>query len=213
MLQAHWIALLVLPASLVLASTDERRTLPPCSPAHSAPTPPGEVVRLFELHKDRHPENILVVHTYADAACRLIGSMKEKGRLVDMYWRMNAGTAAECYKPTHPMIKFTTLKTLKVTALSPDKAKLKIDITLLDRLRHDLPTREAEVALASAGGSCTAEVVLPLGRAERAARLRIQEISAKGKYRMGVPHKALDRLALKGVDAAGKPLRVVFYGK
>lgn len=207
------LGLLVLLAPFGRAAADERAALRPCSKAQAAPAPPGEVVRLFELRKDRNPENVLVIHTYADSRCRLIGSMKDKGRLIDMYWRMRAGSPDECYKPTHPAIKSVTLKTLEVKSLSPDRTKLSIDIPLLDRVRHDLPSREAEVALAPAGFGCAASVDLPLGPDMNAAVLRIQAIAAKGRYWRGIPRKAVEELELKGVDASGRPVRAVFSGK
>ncbi len=207
------IALCVWLATPGRAVSDERKALPPCSKDAPAPASPGEVVRLFELHKDRNPENVLVVHTYAGAGCKLIGSMSDKGRLVDMYWRMNAGTPKECYKPTHSMIKSETLKTLDVTSLSADKTKIKIDIKQLDQLKHDLPSREAEVALSDGADGCEAEVLIPLGKAEGGAVLRIKEIDAKGKYRLGVPRREIEELELKGVDAADKPVRAVFHDK
>lgn len=207
------IALSVLHFPLSLAAADERAVLRPCSRVKAAPPPPGEVVRLFELRKDRNPENILEIHTYADSACHLIGSMKDKGRLIDMYWRMRAGSPDECYKPTHRRIKSETLKTLVVKSLSADETTLKIDITKLDQVRHDLPSREADVVLAPSGSGCKAAVNLTLGPKDGGALLSIQEIKAKGKYRLGVPLKAIKALELKGVDAAGKPVRAEFLGK
>jgi hypothetical protein len=206
------LALLMLTSPLARAA-DARTTMRPCSKSQEAPPVPGQVVPLFELHKDRNPANVLVVHTYADSQCRMIGSMKDKGRLVDMYWRMNAGTKDECYKPTHPMIKSETLKTLDVKSLAADKRTLKIDITQLDRVRNDLPSREAEVALAPSGSRCEAAVKLPLGPKENNAELRIQQIRAVGKYRLGIPRRAVSELELRGVDAANKPVSAVFPGK
>jgi hypothetical protein len=207
------IALVVLHSPLGLATADERALLRPCSRDKAPPPPPGEVVRLFELRKDRNPENVLVIHTYADSACHLIGSMNDKGRLVDMYWRMRAGSVDECYKPTDRRIKSETLKTLKVKSLSADETKLTIDFTLLDLARHDLPSREAEVVLAPSGSGCKAVVNLTLGPKDGGALLSVQEIKAKGKYRLGVPLKAIKSLELEGVDAAGKPVSAAFRGK
>jgi hypothetical protein len=210
---AVWIALAVLLAAPAgAARVDERTQLPPCSDDKAVPRPPGEVVRLFELHKDRNPENVLVIHTYADSRCRLIGSMRDKERLIDMYWRMNDGSAKACYKPTHPKIKSETLKSLKVTSLSPDKKTFTIDITQLDQLQHDLPSSEVVVALAPAGSGCRAEARLPLASSGGKV-LRIQEIEAKGKYEMGVPRRGVKEIELKGVDSAKKHVRVVYRSK
>jgi len=213
MSSAFWIALAVLLAAPAgAARVDERTQLPPCSDDKAVPRPPGEVVRLFELHKDRHPENVLVIHTYADSGCRLIGSMRDKERLIDMYWRMNDGSPKACYKPTHPKIKSETLKALKVTSLSPDQKTFTIDITELDQLQHDLPSSEAVVALARAGSGCRAEARLPLGSGGGKV-LRIQEIEAKGKYELGVPRRGVKEIELKGVDSAKKHVRVVYRSK
>src|SRR5262245_43367317 len=111
-------------AWLFLASgalTDERLRLPPCSREMVPPPSPGRVVRLFELHKDYHPQNVLVIYTYADSRCRVVGSARNKSRLVDMYWRMSAGSSDECYKPTHPRIKSETLESLDVRSVSADR--------------------------------------------------------------------------------------------
>src|SRR5581483_9713160 len=210
---ALWIALAVLLAAPAgAAPVDERTRLRPCSDDKAVPRPPGEVVRLFELHKDRHPENVLVIHTYADSGCRLIGSMRDKGRLIDMYWRMHDGSPKECYKPTHPKIKSETLKALEVKSMSPDKRKFTIDITQLDQLKHDSASSEAVVALAPAGAGCLAEARLPFGSGGGKV-LRIQEIDAKGKYELGVPRRGVKEIKLKGVDSAKKPVRLVYRSK
>ena len=185
--------------------------LPPCSKSQAAPA--AGLVPLFELHKDRNPENVIVVHTYADTSCRLAASIEDKRKLVDMYWRMNAGTPRECWKPVNPEIKSETLKSLEVQSLAPDRRTLRIDIKALDRVHSDLPSRVAEVALTATGSRCAAAVRLPLGPAEHGAVLRIREIRAKGTYRLGVPRKALSELELSGVDAHERPVRAVFRGK
>jgi hypothetical protein len=204
----------LLSAWLILASAavsvDERTRVPPCSPDEPVPPSPGSVVRLFELHKDHNPQNVLVVYTYADPRCRLIGSSAEKQRLVDMYWRMNARSSRECYKPTHPRIKSETLETLRVTSLSADRRSLRLDITPLDRLEHDLPTREAEIALEPGNGSCKAEVRLPL---ESGAVMRIREINARGEPPMGVPVRRIEGLELVGLDDEDRAIRRVYRSK
>lgn len=203
--------LLVLSAG-ALAPADERAALPPCAADRPVPPPPGRVVRLFELHKDHNPENVLVVHTYADARCRLVGGMKDKGVLVDMYWRMKDGSPDRCYKPAHPRIKSETLETLDVKALSADKKALTIDVAPLDGLAHDLPSREMRVSLVPTGSGCAAEARLALG-APGGAVLLVRELKAKGKYRLGVPTRGVSELELKGVDAAGKALSRVYRSK
>lgn len=205
------IALCLLLAAPCAAAPDERAQLKPCSEDKKVPAPPGEVVRLFELHKDKNPDNVLVIHTYADDSCRLVGGMQNKGELVDMYWRMNDGKPGECYKPTHPRIKSETLKTLDVKSLSSDKKKLVIDITQLDQLEHDLPSRDAEITVAKKDAGCRAEARLPLS--ENGEALRLRELNAKGKYRMGIPRREIESLELKGVDSAGKPVKRLYKEK
>jgi hypothetical protein len=200
-------------ACLVLASTgvlDQRTRLPPFSPAHDVPAPPGEVVRLFELHKDRNPQNVLVVYTYADSRCQLIGDHGEEDPLVDMYWRMNARSPDECYKPTHPRIKSETLESLRVTSISEDRHNLRLEIVPLDELEHDLPTREAEISLERAPEGCRAEVRLPLGAGEW---IRIREINARGQYRMGVPVRGVEDLELVGLDRHNRSIRRVYHSR
>ncbi|UPT74675.1 MAG: hypothetical protein M0D55_02815 [Elusimicrobiota bacterium] len=206
-------ALLLSALAASAAPRDERAALKPCSADYKIPEAPGEVVRLFELHKDKNPQNVLIVHTYADSSCKLVGDVKDKGSLVDMYWRMNSGTDKECYKPTHPRIKSETWKSLEVKGMTPDNAGLKIDLTQLDMLEHDLPTREAEVGLTKDADGCDATVVLPMGEKGGGGVLRIEEMSAKGKYRMGVPRREIESLELKGVDAANRPKSVVYKEK
>lgn len=207
------LALLILPLAASAAPRDERREVPPCSKEYKVPKAPGEVVRLFELHKDKNPQNVLIVHTYADSSCRLVGDADKKDSLVDMYWRMNAGTDKECYKPTHPRIKAETWKTLDVKGVTPDHAGLKIDITQLEKLENDLPSRVAEVGLEKGGDGCTAEVALPMGAKEGGGVLRIERIDAEGKYTMGVPRRDVESLELKGESADGKPRSAKFESK
>ena len=192
---------------------DERAALPPCSKDSPAPIPPGALVRLFDLRKDHNPQNVLVIHTYADAQCRFIGSMDEKKRLVDMYWRMNDGTPQECYKPTHPEIKSETLKTLLVKSLSEDRTKLRLEITQLKQLNNDLPSREAEVDLAHDGTACTAKMYLQLGPKENNKRLQILGIGAKGKYILDIPTKGIKQLELSGYDDQTNSVHAVFRAK
>jgi hypothetical protein len=205
------LALLLMLAVPCAAAPDERAQLKPCSEEKKVPKAPGEVVRLFELHKDKNPDNVLVIHTYADDSCKLVGSMENKGKLVDMYWRMNDGKSDECYKPTHSKIKSETLKTLDVKSLSADKKKLVIDITQLDQLEHDLPSRNAEITVSKKGDGCGAEAKLPMSR--NGDVLSLQEINAKGKYRMGIPRREIESLELKGVDSSGKPAKRLFKEK
>lgn len=207
------LALLLLPLAALAAPRDERREIPPCSKEYKVPKAPGEVVRLLELHKDKNPQNVLIVHTYADSSCRLAGSTEDKASLVDMYWRMNAGTDKECYKPTHPKIKSETWKTLEVKGVTPDHAGLKIDITQLEKLEHDLPTSVAEVGLEKGGEGCTAEVVLPMGAKEGGGVLRIDRIDAEGKYTMGVPRREVESLWLKGHAGDGEAKGAKFESK
>jgi len=191
---------------------DERTQLPPCSADRTAPRPPGAVVRLFELHKDHNPQNVLVVHTYADSRCRAIGDLAHKELLVDMYWQMDAGSPGACYKPTDPRIKAETLKTLDVTSLSADRTKFTIDITPLDRLEHDLPTREAEINLRRSASGCEAEARLPLD-ARAGSVLRLFEINAKGEYVLGVPRIGVQSLELVGRDEHGQSVRRVYRSR
>ena len=188
---------------------DERRRIPVCAAAQAVPPAPGGVVRLFELHKDRNPQNVLVIHTYADARCRLIGSPGGKQGLVDMYWRMNAGSPAECYKPTHPTIKSETWKTLEVTSLSTDRRQLRIEVTPLDQLEHDLPTREVEIALVSGDTGCSAEVRLPLGSR---ATMRLREIHAEASARV-IPVRRIEALELVGLDEHDRSIRRRYRSK
>jgi hypothetical protein len=162
-------------------------------------------VRLFELHKDRNPQNVLVIHTYADARCQLIGTPESKERLVDMYWRMDDGSPDECYKPTDPRIKSETLRSLDVKPLSADRRRFRIEITQLDQLDHDLPTRELEVTLERADAACRADARLPLDSAA-ATVLHLRRINARGEYALGVPLRTVEELELVGVDGDGKPL-------
>lgn len=207
------IGLLLLPLAASAAPRDERREVPPCSKEYEVPKAPGEVVRLLELHKDKNPRNVLIVHTYADSSCRLVGDAKDKASLVDMYWRMNSGTDEECYKPTHPRIKSETWKTLDVKGVAPGRAGLKIDITQLEKLENDLPSRVAEVGLEKAGDGCEADVSLPMGAKEGGGILRIERIDAEGKYVMGVPKRDVESLELKGRTADGKPRSAKFESK
>jgi hypothetical protein len=195
---------------LVAAIADERTAVPPCSRDKEVPRPPGQVVRLFELHKNRNPENVLVIYTYADEACRLIGSGEHKERLVDMYWRMKARSPDECYKPTHPKIKSETLEALAVKSLSADRRTFVIDITPLDELDHDLPTREAQVTLRQAASGCEATVEIPL---EPGSVLRVQEIHARADAALALPRRSLDELELVGRDADGRPIRRVYHSR
>jgi hypothetical protein len=199
--------------SVALASVaDERTELPPCRPDRTVPQPPGTVVRLFEIHKDRNPQNVLVVHTYADASCRLIGSLEHEKLLVDMYWRMDARSPNACYKPTHPRIKAETLEMLAVKSISPDRTRFTIDITPLDRLEHDLPTRVAEVELHRVGSGCQAETRLPLDPRDGGA-LHLFEINAQGQYVLGVPRMGVRTLELVGTDEDDRPVRRVYRSR
>jgi hypothetical protein len=209
------------PAALILslallsvggAVVDERTQLPACSPERTPPRPPGAVLRLFELHKDRNPQNVLVIHTYADASCRLIGSVERKERLVDMYWRMDADAPGACYKPTDPRIKSETLRSLDVKSLSSDRRRFRLEITQLDQLDHDLPTRELEITLERTDSGCRAEARLPLD-ASGGAVLRLRKINARGEYALGVPLRTVEELELVGVDADGKPLRRRYHSQ
>ncbi len=210
MTMKNHLALFVMLAVPCAAAPDERAQLKPCSEEKKVPKAPGEVVRLFELHKDKNPDNVLVIHTYADDSCKLVGSMDKKSQLVDMYWRMNDGKPDECYKPTHSKIKSETLKTLDVKSLSADKKKLVIDITQLDQLQHDLPSRNAEITVSKKGDGCGAEAKLPLAGG---SAMSLQELNAKGKYRMGIPKREIKSLELKGVDTAGKPVQRLYKEK
>lgn len=194
------------------APTDERSQVPPCSSDRTVPPSPGEVVRLLELHKDLNPENVLVVYTYADSRCRLIGSVEESERLVDMYWRMNARSPEECYKPTHPMIKSETLQSLAVRSLSADRKSFRIEITQLDQVENDLPTREVEILLERAGSVCKAEVRLPLESRDGAV-MRLQQINAKGEYELGIPRRALKELELVGIDGQNRRIRRIYRSR
>jgi hypothetical protein len=200
---------LVLLFSVGAVPLDERRLIPVCAAEHTVPPAPGSVVRLFELHKDRNPQNVLVIHTYADARCRLIGSPGGDQRLVDMYWRMNAGSPAECYKPTHPTIKSETWKTLEVTSLSADRRELRIEITPLDQLEHDLPTREVEIALVPSDSGCSAEVRLPLGSR---ATMRLREIHAEASAQL-IPVRRIEALELVGLDERDRSIRRRYRAK
>ena len=202
-----------LPLLVIALAASARAATPKCSGAGEMPAAHGHAVRLFEVRKDKNPQNVLVLETYADDSCRLVGGAKDKSELIGMHWRMAAGTAQECVKPTHPRIQSETLKTLKVTSLSSDRRTLKIDITQLDKLKHDLPSREAEVTLSGTGGRCAATVAMPLGKAEGGGTLKLTGLDAKGKYRMGVPRKEVKELALVGTDSSGKARRVVYRGK
>jgi hypothetical protein len=206
-------ALLLSAVAASAAPRDERAALKPCSEDYKIPKAPGDVVRLFELRKDKNPQNVLVVHTYADSSCKLVGDVDDKGSLVDMYWRMNSGTDKECYKPTHPRIKSETWKTLDVKGLTPGNAGLRIDLTQLDKLEHDLPTSEAEVGLSKGADGCDAVVALPMGEKDGGGILRIEEMSAVGKYRMGVPRRDIESLELKGESADGEPREALFKSK
>lgn len=187
---------------------DERTALRPCADAKPVPAPPGAVVRLFELRKDRNPENVLVVHTYVDTACRFVADVKDKSRLLDMYWRMDAGSPSECYKPTHPKIKSETRKAVTVKALSADKSRADVDISRpLERFEHDLLPREAEVVLVRSPSGCTAEARLKLATGEA---LRIREVGGKGKQAFGMRFLGVAEVEFKGEDAAGKPVRRVY---
>jgi hypothetical protein len=189
---------------------DERTELPPCRPDRTVPRPPGEVVRLFEIHKDRNPQNVLVIHTYADSRCRLIGSLEHENLLVDMYWRMDARSPNACYKPTNPRIKSETLEMLAVKSISPDRTRFRIDITPLDRLDHDLPTRVAEVELRRASSGCRAETRLPL---DPRHALRLFEINAQGQYVMGIPRIGVRTLELVGTDQDDRPVRRLYRSR
>lgn len=192
---------------------DERNNLPPCAENGSPPAAPGRVVRLFELRKDRNPENVLVMFTYADSSCRFIGDIHKKDQLIDMYWRINADSPEQCYKPTHPKIKSETLKTLKATALSPDKTKIKIDMTQLDQLQHDLRSREVEVELSPASSGCQAKTSLQLGPSGKNKIIYISELIAKGKYVMNIPKRSIKQLEVKGSDGKKNSIRAVFLAK
>lgn len=201
--------LFVIPGSSEPA--DERAALRPCADTKPVPSPPGAVVRLFELRKDRNPENVLVVHTYVDPACRFVADVKDKARLLDMYWRMDAGSPSECYKPTHSKIKSETRKAVTVKALSPDKTRAEVDISRqLDRFEHDLLPREAEVVLVRSPSGCSAEARLKLATG---AVLRVREVGGKGKQAFGMRFLGVAEVEFKGEDAAGKPVRRVYRVK
>jgi hypothetical protein len=203
------LALAVLGALLAAAArpADERTRLRPCSGEAAVPAPPGEVVRLFELHKDRNPQNVLVIHTYTDADCHALGSADDKGRLVDMYWRMNAGSPDECYKPTHPRIKEETLRSLELRSLSADHTRFSLEITPLDEVEHDIPDREARIRLHRTRGGCRAEVRVRLGSGEM---LRLEEIRAKGEYSLGIPRRGVEEIELVGLDARNRRIHRIY---
>ena len=194
------------------ALADERLQLPPCSRDIVVPPSPGRVIRLFELHKDYHPQNVLVVYTYADSRCRVVGSAQDKRKLVDMYWRMSAGSSDECYKPTDPRIKSETLDTLVVKSVSVNRERFRIDLTQLDQVRHDLPSREVEVVLRRSRSGCEADVRLLLGPSNGAV-LHLREVDAKGEYSLGVPRRGIAELALVGVDEENRPICRVYRAK
>lgn len=203
-------------AWLVLSSgalVDERLQIPPCSRGVVPAPSPGRVIRLFELHKDYHPQNVLVVYTYVDARCRVLGSTRNKKQLVDMYWRMSSGSKDECYKPTDPRIKAETLDAFDVKSVSPDRSRFMIDFTQLDQVEHDLPSREIEVVLSRSRSVCGADVRLTLGSSSKGAVLHLREVDARGEYSLGVPRRAIAELALVGVDEEDRPLRRVFRAR
>jgi hypothetical protein len=206
------VALALIACLLVGAArpADERTRLRPCSSDAGVPAPPGEVVRLFELHKDRNPQNVLVIHTYADADCRALGGAGDKRRLVDMYWRMNSGTPDECYKPTHPRIKQETLRNLAVRSLSPDRTRFALEIAPLDEVDHDIPDREAHIRLHQSRGGCRAEVRVRLGSGEV---LRLEEIRAKGEYALGIPQRGVEQLELVGLDPHNRRIHRVYRAR
>ena len=155
---------------------------------------------LIELHKDHHPENVLVVRANAGPSCRL-DMARAKDRLFDMYWRMDAGSARERLKPTHPRIKAALLKTIEVKSLSADGRTLTLDLAPMRKLLPGLPPGDALVVL-TARAACEAYVQL--------GSLRIHEIWAKG---MNVPRRSIREVEFRGTDPSGAPARSIFRGR
>ncbi len=145
-------------------------------PAGAHTFKPGEV-GIFKITKNKNPENIATLNTYADRDCHFTGDIKEFSTLFDFYWIMNSKTQSECYKPMNAFIKQQVRSRYTPIKLSPEKDKLTFSLDL-EGLDHDFvgnPMFELTLARGP-GGKCEATTTLQLGPKFQQQKIVISEI-------------------------------------
>ena len=162
---------------------------------------------IFQVEKNIHPENKMVVYTKLNDACEL--SIDEnQNPTFDFYWLMK-GTD---YKPTHSLIKAQIRKRMAITA-GDSKKSFSINIQDLKELNTDLKDPQMKVTAnkAKKGKYCSVEGRMTLGPSDQNQVMIVQSIDTKAE---GTFQPKVLAVTLKGISAStGKPLNRTYMGR
>jgi hypothetical protein len=159
-------------------------------------TPIGPHVPILTLEKNENPQNLLIVFTKVDDACRF--QIKDREPILSDYWLIDRAK----YKPVHPLIQRGIGKRISVVSrASGDPNSFQVRLNDFTELRHDLGNDPLiTVKSAKTGGKCEAKAVVQLGPSDQNRSILLETVVANSKKKALPPFRELLSLTLKGID-------------
>ncbi|MES2767620.1 MAG: hypothetical protein V4596_00620 [Bdellovibrionota bacterium] len=167
---------------------------------------PPNALNILIYEKSINRENIMVVHTIADANCLPI--VDNQIPSLDYYWLMNR----TMYKPLHPIIKSYTRE--RISAAPSDEAKniFFVNLNDLSEIDIDLPSHQVIVeTFRNSDGKCEAVAKMKLGESDAGATIILQKIYVDAKQTLNPRRPKIKSITLEGLDASTGGARVRTY--
>lgn len=182
------------------------KNLPSCNSENAGPKPSNlNPLHLFDIRKSYNAQNVLVVYSQTTNDCKF-PSVNQPKELVDLYWRMNEGTKKVCKKES--AVKERIVSKIKIHKVNEERNQMIISLDDLDKVKHDLPDRDATITLSKEKDTCRAQVSFSLSSADKNKKLNLKCVYGEPVMIFGFPApiEEVEALTLFGVDGNNKPI-------
>ncbi len=170
---------------------------------------PTNSVHLFDIRKSYNPQNLIVIFSRVTSDCKFPETNHNQD-LIDLYWRMNEGSAGVCLKES--AVKDRIRTKLKIHSVSNDRTQLTVSLDDLDKVRHDLPDRAASVTLAVDPKTKNCAATVSFALAGEGKRMNLWCVHAEPVLWLGFPApvEEVEALTLVGANNEGDEVRKRF---
>ena len=162
---------------------------------------------LLIVKKNHNPQNILVLETRTDDACKFIPSAEGP---LHFYWLMDGKKR----KPVHSMIKLRMKQQIYASNLNEGRDNFELVFKGLKNIKHDLKNVMLHVRAEMQGQQCLVKSILMLGPRHNYYSMDLNEVFCKTTHNLfGVPN-GCEYIKLKGTDiASGETIKARFDKK